>query len=954
MKKILIPFLMMCGVALADPPESRTIDFSFSAAPSLQVYSANLKTYTWTVNNAGRPVNLTGYTPYMDITPSNRAAFVITAACVIATATSGTFTAVLNPSSLNTNGSWIYGVGLTSNGNTTARQGSFVIIPDPYAQGAGPQHFGSTINWALYSYANTTNGPYLAGSNITFGAANSNGQVTINGSAITETDPVWTAAASDVPRLSTGGNFLTRPTVNGTNVLLQGEASAQTNQVYVNNAGTAKVANALSPSLDITNSIGGTPAATVVSGAAAGADWAANSNSVFWLDGRYAGGRSAWGGVSVGNIHIAAAGASQHGWNYSGGLMTIEDSAYGASQWGTADGAYMTIGPTAYGAAQFGYVSGFGDCAATNLAAGAIQLFQLTSGQRALTTAGGTASLLLGAGTVTEKNTIVVGDGQISHGAGTISAGGGFYDNGTRIANSAAAPQTNQLAVSYATNSGTALTSSNLVGFTGAASGIITNNARPTFSTLKLGSDVTSVDGFLDWTGTSYQSYPFDMSPYWTNGSLTVTTVQGTNSSLAITNNYLVFQVNTSAVAGVTDPLTLNYLKNTNTYGLMTFSNTLQQIVIRGNLDARETLPNQNYFARCTILGDSAGWYKTNGVCSDNTCIGQSAGGAYYGTFSSTYNTSVGAQAGSVGFTCSFYTAVGLGAGLRAGLHSGTAIGTYAMADSIGTNNVGIGYNSGIYQCGNSNIFIGANAGAVAGGAPQRTNCVVLGASCTNKGSWTVNIGSAQHKVFIDGSLMIGDPATTTNILTVVQNSATDPIADSWLTYTCDTKSKQIVETNVVVAYQDSLSNVKTYRWKRIAKVSDAEVVAVMKQLHPASVRIQTNTYTRVDGKLDTVLRELSDDRGLADFNSSEADTVKAGLVAAKQALPKYAATHVGLMLDDPNMPPEICANGDPAQGLDLVAYCGYLHAALRDEINARKKMQDDFETRIKALEGKK
>jgi hypothetical protein len=118
-------------------------------------------------------------------------------------------------------------------------------------------------------------------------------------------------------------------------------------------------------------------------------------------------------------------------------LSNIDPTAYGAAQSGQlAEMGSMSIGADATGASQNGRVMEL--ASATNNARGALQLFFLGIGQKALTTLGGAASILLGAGTSSNKNAIVAGDGQVSHGDGSITAGGGFYGsltltNGTTI-----------------------------------------------------------------------------------------------------------------------------------------------------------------------------------------------------------------------------------------------------------------------------------------------------------------------------------------------------------------------------------------------------------------------------------------------------------------------------------------------------------------------------------------
>ena len=176
--------IFLAGVlsAQADPPLSKTVDFSGSTAPALQFYQANTRTVEWSYKNNGAAVNGAGYSAFMWIAPSNSSPSVVTAACSWVTQTSGIMRAVFSPSDLNTNGYWVYGVGLTSNNNTTARQGALSIVADPYSS-ASALTLTSAINWSLFTYLNTTNGPYLAGSNISFRTAGTNGQVYIDGGA---------------------------------------------------------------------------------------------------------------------------------------------------------------------------------------------------------------------------------------------------------------------------------------------------------------------------------------------------------------------------------------------------------------------------------------------------------------------------------------------------------------------------------------------------------------------------------------------------------------------------------------------------------------------------------------------------------------------------------------------------------------------------------------------------
>jgi len=129
------------------------------------------------------------------------------------------------------------------------------------------------------------------------------------------------------------------------------------------------------------------------------------------------------GPLDVSGISATAYGAEQAGQEGFGGIE-LGEYAYGAQQRGQFDGS-AGIGSGAAGGAQYGYVEAL--CWATNSGKGAIQLLYIAEEKWALTTSDGHASLLLGPGTVSNKYAVVAGDGQESHGDGSITAGGGFY-----------------------------------------------------------------------------------------------------------------------------------------------------------------------------------------------------------------------------------------------------------------------------------------------------------------------------------------------------------------------------------------------------------------------------------------------------------------------------------------------------------------------------------------------
>jgi hypothetical protein len=139
-------------------------------------------------------------------------------------------------------------------------------------------------------------------------------------------------------------------------------------------------------------------------------------------------------GMSPSNVNSSARGSRQAGSNT--GSMSIGVGSGGAQQ-NVQNKGSCTIGLASDGAQQNGALAV--GSAATNDGVGAIQLFDLTAGQVALTTSTGEGSILLGAGTASNQYAIVAGDGQVSHGDGSITAGGGFFGNGAGLTNITAA-----------------------------------------------------------------------------------------------------------------------------------------------------------------------------------------------------------------------------------------------------------------------------------------------------------------------------------------------------------------------------------------------------------------------------------------------------------------------------------------------------------------------------------
>ncbi len=152
-------------------------------------------------------------------------------------------------------------------------------------------------------------------------------------------------------------------------------------------------------------------------------------------------------GFTLDSIGVNAYGAGIFGTDFYNGDTTIGSGSCGSFIRGTLGFLPVTIAPGVYGASIEGYmvvITTMGRVAsgaaihgvvgssqiATNGGAGAVQLLDgpnAPSPATATTSADGGASLMLGFATITNKESIVAGTGQESHGDGSITAGGGFY-----------------------------------------------------------------------------------------------------------------------------------------------------------------------------------------------------------------------------------------------------------------------------------------------------------------------------------------------------------------------------------------------------------------------------------------------------------------------------------------------------------------------------------------------
>ena len=161
--------------------------------------------------------------------------------------------------------------------------------------------------------------------------------------------------------------------------------------------------------------------------------------------------------------------------------------------------------------------------------------------------------------------------------------------------------------------------------------------------------------------------------------------------------------------------------------------------------------------------------------------------------------------------------------------------------------------------------------------------------------------GNVYDRIFLlpsNGNFGVATGAPV-NVLSVLQSSPTDPIADSWTIYPCDRTTKEIIRTLPGQSGAlDRLLAVDLYEWKRKPLVSDEEI-----KTEPEKV-----------------------------MTPDEMERRRQELSVEKSRLPKFQAKRVGVMLDDPNIPEEIISLDRAGQkGLDLVGYIGWLHATIKD-----------------------
>ncbi len=258
---------------------------------------------------------------------------------------------------------------------------------------------------------------------------------------------------------------------------------------------------------------------------------------------------------------------------------------------------------------------------------------------------------------------------------------------------------------------------------------------------------------------------------------------------------------------------------------------------------------------------------------------------------------------------------------LRAPFHlNGGATNGY---DMIADNNGDRGGALGFYKNGAQYGGIG-----LSGKFEGNTGTDIEVASNVDGGNVVFFTGGTSIKAIITAAGNVGiGTMNPGNILAVKQNSATDPIADSWTVYPCDRQHKQILQTVTPRGYLDRIKTVKLYEWKRKPSVTDEEALHSLAADEP----------------------NAAPDQPRRRYSPQTVQAKKQQLLAAKTQLPKFATKRVGVAIDDADVPPEILvqdAQGNKT-GLDLLAYVGYLHTALQE---AAVKI-DALESRVAALE---
>lgn len=202
---ILFAALGLSAFADAPAPLPVSVDFQSRTAPALQLYQASARVIRFTLRDGNATLDCTNRTPFMAWATSNLSPSYVTSSWAWVSQVSGIVDFTWTQASLNSNGNFIYEVGLSTGGvPTVARQGSLTLIPSPVGAGVGPANFVTLLNFALYTL---TNAPWVTTASQADLSALSNGVAAV-GLTATQAQ-AWAQAGSNLAALVAANNILT-------------------------------------------------------------------------------------------------------------------------------------------------------------------------------------------------------------------------------------------------------------------------------------------------------------------------------------------------------------------------------------------------------------------------------------------------------------------------------------------------------------------------------------------------------------------------------------------------------------------------------------------------------------------------------------------------------------------------------------------------------------------------
>jgi len=177
--------------------------------------------------------------------------------------------------------------------------------------------------------------------------------------------------------------------------------------------------------------------------------------------------------------------------------------------------------------------------------------------------------------------------------------------------------------------------------------------------------------------------------------------------------------------------------------------------------------------------------------------------------------------------------------------------------------------------------------------------------------------------------------------LKVAPNSPSNPIADAWNVYsTSDTKD--ILEQINPHGYLEQIVGNDTFKFKRKVKIDKEYKEALEEKLEEEWENfLESGEETSLDEK---EWKEIEQ----AELESSGwTDLKKEELFNWKSALPKFSQSRLGVMADDPEIPPEVLAFDEEGNvvGISLSAYAGYLHVGLKEAGMRIMALEDSIKT---------